>query len=103
MDSPCTIYGQEWRGGDTPRLLGRVTTEGSFTRPIQTPGGTSQCIAHPLAPKTRRVSSGAKSEKRIRRPWSVGDGVHSALKAPALSSNHHRLQQAHQRLHEPPR
>jgi hypothetical protein len=90
-DSPCTTYSQEWLGGDTPRLQGHVTIEGSFTRPIQTPGGTSQCTAHPLAPKSRRVSSGAKPEQRIRRPWSVGGSVHSALKSPALSNDHHRL------------
>jgi hypothetical protein len=103
MDSPCTVYNQEWRGGDTPGLLDRVTTEGIFTRPTQTPGGTSQRTAHPLAPKSRQVSSGAKPDQRIRRPWSADGGVHSALKAPALSNGCHQLQLAHQRLHEPPR
>jgi hypothetical protein len=52
---------------------------------------------------SRQVSSGAEPEQGIRRPWSAGGGVHSALKAHALSGGYHRLQDAHQGLHEPPR
>jgi hypothetical protein len=70
---------------------------------IQTSGGTSQHTAYPLVSKSRRVSSGAESDQRIRRPWSAGGGVHSAVKAHTLIDSNMRTKDSTNHLDDTPK